>query len=295
MCRIKHGKADMHTICRRLFTLVKNLENRRAVCGNIRRNHQNISNVRAVFQKLADLRMHRLYFANLRRSCGNRERFVILKNVTIRENVFAVRNHPLKLMQKRIARMVLFFFIKAFDVFIKAFLIIVGKAPKFNVVAACTPPVHQERIFIFRQIIFHIGIRIFFCRIRRSNIALYLRIFDIFPEFHARILDVGVHLVLLGKLLQNHAVELSHSRKSQNKDGLFGIVMEFHFTALTVHVVQKRQRKIFHLLIGIFCRSLKDFGQQGISIFIVENRRIKLAFPDFVFHRLSRFRKEEVP
>ena len=87
---------------------------------------------------------------------------------------------------------------------------------------------------------------------------------DVFPEFHAWVLDIGVNLFLVRDFLQDDAVELPHSGEPKNKDGPVAVKI---VVALRKQVGQRQE---FGFLVGALYRGLEGPGQQRFAAVIVE-------------------------
>ena len=225
-CGIHDVEGDVEPVA----GLVEHLEDCRAVVIDVRRYHEDVGDgrlrlpLRILFGKEpADAGMERFHLAYFRRGRRHAEGVVVLErelpeNVRVfAEHVLAVRHHPLHVVEQRVAG---HFAVPVHDgIAVEYEVVVGGDAPQLYVVSARLAPVAQELVFVFvDSFAFVVG--------RGSEFREHgPHAFDrlacaaaVFPEGHARVLDIGVHLVLSREFLQYHAVELPHARKAEDKD-----------------------------------------------------------------------------
>ena len=123
----------------------------------------------------------------------------------------------------------------------------------------------------------------------------------VFPEFHTRILDERVHVVLAGIFLQYDAVELPHTRKPEDKDGenlAVATVRKFFFVEFTVFkcLEEVRDGEVIPIFVQFLGHFLESTGQQRFIVaLLVENGRIQLLLPCLAPRELAvEIRKERL-
>ena len=193
-----------------------------------------------------------------------------------------VRNKILHLMQQRIRRVFVADKIKR---------VIRRQTPQANVFSTSTPPVLEQHVFVFGKSFFRQGI----LRRRESDSRRFVLLVptgnrfapDIFPEFHTRILDKSKDIMLRGKLLQNNAVKLAHTRKAENKHGLRPL------RSIDPLREQIRNRQESRIAAGTLASRLENLRQQRFTLCVMEQAGIYFALP-FFFRQGPIFFREKV-
>ena len=232
--------------------LVKNRLDGGAVIVQGGRHDENVVHSCALLHELADIRVQCFNFTNLGRCRGDVKAKVVRLAIAcskVWQRVDSVCNRVLHLVQKRVLRKILCGAVVVFTAAHAEIEIVIDRlAPKLDVVAAGTAPVAEQRVFGFRFFVAVFGnvvnVRAFAC-VGIVNGHLFANVVKacavvfplpvarfpvpvdvgvlvvygrcVFPEFHARVLDVSVNVVRFGVFLQNHAIELAHTTKAENK------------------------------------------------------------------------------
>ena len=169
--------------------------------------------------------------------------------------------------------------------------IIRRQAPQTNIFSTGASPVLEQHVFVFGKAFFRQGI----LGRRERNSRRFILLAptgnrftpEIFPELHTRILDKGENIVFRGKLLQNNAVKLPHSRKAENKHGLCPA------RGIDTLREQVRNRQEGRIASGTLASRFENLGQQRFALCVMEQAGIYFTLP-FFFRQGSIFIREKV-
>ena len=206
--------------------------------------------------------MEHFHLADFRGGCRHAEGFVFRKGNSGKdtrifvENVFAVRYHPLHVVEQCVAGR---FPIPINDgIAVEHEIVIGSEAPQLDVVATRFAPIAQKLVFVcIYRFAFIVGTGGKFREREFHTLKWFAGPAAVFPECHTRVLDIRIDLVAFREFLQDDAVKLSHARKPENKDRKSAFVVEFYTAVFP-----------FAGLVQVGEGEISDFSSIFFSVFV---------------------------